>query len=120
MGALSQLTALSTPSFPASCQLIPPWRCNKKWVVFVTAPPLALASFVAYSAYMQPKFATAGRTLQWFACDEHLQECGLCHDLFDVQQVWVQFSGQVLCDRCSQTCNPEPGQECPDFERKQP
>jgi hypothetical protein len=37
MGALSQLTALSTPSFPASYQLVPPWRCNKKWVVFVTA-----------------------------------------------------------------------------------
>jgi hypothetical protein len=40
--------------------------------------------------------------------------------IFDIQQVRVQFSGQVLCDRCSQTCNPEPGRECPDFERKQP
>jgi predicted anti-sigma-YlaC factor YlaD len=83
---------------------------------------------------MQPKFATSeqvrhahrlvlrdyGQVFQWLACDEHLQECGLCHDLFDIQQVRMQFSGQVLCDRCSQTRTPEPGQECPDFERKQP
>jgi hypothetical protein len=70
---------------------------------------------VAYSVYMQPKFATSeqvrqanrlvlrdyGRVFQWLACDESLQECGLCHDLFDIQQVRVQFSGQVLCDRCA-------------------
>lgn len=39
--------------------------------------------------------------------DEFLQECGLCRDLFDIQQVSIQISGQILCAKCAKESEPE-------------
>jgi hypothetical protein len=35
------------------------------------------------------------------ACDDYLQECEFCHDLFDIEQVSLQPNSQVLCAKCA-------------------
>ena len=33
-------------------------------------------------------------------CDQFLEECDLCHDIFDIQQIIVTGCGQLLCHKC--------------------
>ncbi len=34
------------------------------------------------------------------SCDDYLEICDLCGDFFDIQQIRLTESGQMLCDKC--------------------
>ena len=33
-------------------------------------------------------------------CNDFLEECQLCHDVFDLQQIRMSFEGYFYCDKC--------------------
>ena len=79
------------------------WRCSQHFAK-------------EYGKRMTPKRQTTdGHTSPVQACDEYLQECGLCHDLFVIKQVQLQTNGQILCAKCAAgwPLTTQPSRGCP-------